>query len=215
MQRDLCHTPKISRRFASKWRFGPWCYDPDENRTDHLPVLITLFLGISFQDIWHILSLANWGMISLCSSCICLPSPFLDIGIIIPVCQSLGVLPNFHSTWHTRVNQRFPSPVNAFNISGLISSSPAAFPDFISLIAVATSAAVKTSFSPRCVTSCVSRVNAFIGFKRSSKYSLHRERISFSSVRMLPSESLIEYVTLDLLPRKRRMVCKNTLFAEK
>ena len=31
---------------------------------------------------------------------------------------------------------------------------------------------------------------------------------------MLPAESLMEYVTLDLLPRKRRMVCQNTLFAE-
>ena len=59
MQRDLCPTPKISRRFASQGKFGPWCYDPDENRTDHLPVLIPLFLGISFQGIWHILSLAN------------------------------------------------------------------------------------------------------------------------------------------------------------
>ena len=59
MQRDLCHTPKISRRFASEWRSGPWCCDPDENRTLHPPVLIPLFLGISFQGIWHILSLAN------------------------------------------------------------------------------------------------------------------------------------------------------------
>ena len=32
---------------------------------------------------------------------------------------------------------------------------------------------------------------------------------------MLPAESSMEYVTLDLLPRKRRMVCQNTLFAEK
>ena len=59
MQRDLCHTPKISRRFASEWRFDPWCCDPDENRTNYLPVLIPLYLGISFQGIWHILSLAN------------------------------------------------------------------------------------------------------------------------------------------------------------
>ena len=75
---------------------------------------------------------------------------------------------------------------------------------------LATSAAVKTSSYPRCVTSCMSRVDGFTGFKRSSKYSLHRERISFSSIRMLPSESLIELVVLDLLPRKRRMVCQNT-----
>ena len=71
-----------------------------------------------------------------------------------------------------------------FNILGLISSSPAAFPDFIPLIVVATSA-VKTSSSPKRVTSCVSWVDAFTGFRRSSKYSLHHERISFSFVRML------------------------------
>ena len=34
MQSDLCHTPKISRRF------GLQCCDPKENRIDHLPVLI-------------------------------------------------------------------------------------------------------------------------------------------------------------------------------
>ena len=45
----------------------------------------------------------------------------------------------------------------------------------------------------------------FAGFKRSSKQSHHRERISFSSIRMLPAESLM---TLDLLPRKRRIVCQ-------
>ena len=59
MQRDLCHTPKISRRFASEWRLGPWCCDPDENCTDHYPVLIPLFHGI-----WHILYLANWRVIA-------------------------------------------------------------------------------------------------------------------------------------------------------
>ena len=47
----------------------------------------------------------------------CLLSTFLNIEIITPVCQSLGVLPNFHATWHTRVNQRIPSPVGAFNLS--------------------------------------------------------------------------------------------------
>ena len=71
-----------------------------------------------------------------------------------------------------------------FQHLGLISSSPATFPDFIPLIAVATFAALKTSSFAICVTPCLSRVNAFTGFKRSLKYSLHRERISFSSVRM-------------------------------
>ena len=32
---------------------------------------------------------------------------------------------------------------------------------------------------------------------------------------MLPSEPLMEYVILDLLPRKRRMVCQNTLVCRK
>ena len=57
---------------------------------------------------------------------------------------------------------------------------------------------------------CHESIDTFRGFKRSSKYSLHRERISFSSARMLPAESLMECVTLDLMPRKRRMVCQNT-----
>ena len=74
----------------------------------------------------------------------------------------------------------------------LISSSPAAFPDFIPLIAVTTSAAMKTSSFPKCITFCVSRVNTFTAFKRSSKYSLHRARILFSSVKMFPTESLME-----------------------
>ena len=77
----------------------------------------------------------------------CLLSHFLNIGIITPVCQSQEVLPNFHATSHTRINQRIHSSVSAFNISGLISSSPAAFPDYIPSIAVSTSAAVNTSSS--------------------------------------------------------------------
>ena len=89
------------------------------------------------------------------------------------------------------------------------------FSRFYSFNCRSTSAAVKTSSSPKFVTSCVSRVDAFTGFKRSSKYSLYRERILCSSVRMLFGESLMDYVTLDLLPRKRRMVCQNTSFADK
>ena len=78
-----------------------------------------------------------------------------------------GSFPYFHATWHTRVNQIIASPDSAFNIPCLISSSPAAFLHFIPLIAVATSAAVKISSYPKCVKSCVSRVDAFIGFKKS------------------------------------------------
>ena len=51
MQRDLCHISMTSRKFASELKSGPWCCDPDENRTGHPPVLIPLFLGISFQGI--------------------------------------------------------------------------------------------------------------------------------------------------------------------
>ena len=87
-----------------------------------------------------------------------LRSPFLNVRIITLVCQSLGVLPYFHVTRHTRVNQRIPSQVSAFNISGLISSSPAGFSDFLPLIAVATFAAVKNSSFSKCITYCVSRV---------------------------------------------------------
>ena len=71
-----------------------------------------------------------------------------------------GVLPNFRATWHTCVNQIIFSPVRAFNILGLISSSPGAFLNFIPLIAVATFVAVKTSSYPKRVTLCVSRVDA-------------------------------------------------------
>jgi len=76
-------------------------------------------------------------------------SPFLKIGMITPVCNSFGVLPNFRATCHIRVSQRIPSMHNAFNISGLISSSQAAFPDFHRPIATATSLAGKTFSSPR------------------------------------------------------------------
>jgi len=96
---------------------------------------------------------------------------------------------------------------NAFNISGLISSSPAAFPDFNRPIATATSLAVKTFSSPKHIDLCVSSLVAFTGFRSSSKYSLHLDRISFLSLRMLPEGSLMEEQEFDLLPCKRRTVC--------
>ena len=76
------------------------------------------------------------------------------------VCQSLWCLPNFHVTWRTRVIQAIPSPFGAFNTLAMILSPPVAFPDFFPLIAVATSATLKTSSSPKCSTSCVSKVDA-------------------------------------------------------
>ena len=114
---------------------------------------------------------------------------FLNFGIIKPVCQSRGLSSYFHETWHTRLNQIIFSPVSVLNICRLISFLPAAFPDFIPLIAVATSDVVKTSSFHKCITSSESWFDAFTGFKRSSRYSLHRERISFSSMRILSAES--------------------------
>ena len=215
MQRDLCHTPKISRRFASEWRFGPSCCDPAKK--PHWP-FSSFDSTISRHFLsWHLaytfpgkLSSDNWYLSVVYSL---LAISFLEYRNNHTCLTISGCF--FHATWRTRVNQRILFPISAFNISGLISSSPAAFPDFIPLVAVATSAAVKTSSSPKCITSCVSQVDAFTGFKRFSKYSLYRKMISFSSVRMLPAEYLVEYVTLDLLSRKRRMACQNTLFAEK
>ena len=64
-----------------------------------------------------------------------------------------------------------------------------------------------------CLTCAV--VVTIIGFNRPSEHSLHRERISFVSLRMFPVESLMEVVVLDLFPRRRQMVSQNTLFADK
>ena len=80
---------------------------------------------------------------------------------------------------------------------------------------VSTSSVVKTFSISKCITRCVSRVDAFIEFKSSFKYSLYRKKNLFSSIRMLLAESSMEYVTLNLLLGKRRIICQNTLFAEK
>ena len=104
--------------------------------------------------------------------------------MITPVCQIFGVFPSFHATWLTLVNLRTPCPFNAFNISGRISSSPAAFSDFNPRMAAATSVNVKTSSFPKSIVSHVSVGVALTGCNKSSKYSLQRERISFSSRRM-------------------------------
>ena len=87
--------------------------------------------------------------------------------MITHVCQSFGVFPSFHATL-----------LNAFNISGWISSSPEAFPDFNPRMTAATSVDVKTSSSQN--QSHMSVGVAFAGFNKSSKYSLQREKISFS-----------------------------------
>ena len=66
-------------------------------------------------------------------------SPFLWIGIITLVCHCFGACPVLHATLQTRVSQRTPYVFIAFNISGLISSSPGAVPVFIDLITAFTS----------------------------------------------------------------------------
>ena len=53
-----------------------------------------------------------------------------------------------------------------------------------------------TSSFPKSIVSHVSVGVALIGFNKSSKCSLHRQRISFSFLRMFPVESLMENVKL-------------------
>jgi len=72
---------------------------------------------------------------------------------------------------------RIPPLFNAFNISSLISFSPAAFLDFNRPIAAATSLAVKTSSFPKHIGSLYYHWWPLLGSKRSSKYSLHLDRI--------------------------------------
>ena len=212
MRRDLCHTPKINRRFASERRSGPRCCDPDENCTGHSPILIPLVLDISSQGIWHVLFLAKVRVISLCSSYIA--STFLNIEIITPLCQSLGVL-------HTSTQLHTLALTREFLLQSALPTSRIWLYLHQQLFQIypfncrCHFCCSENFLFPKCVTSCESRVDAFTGFKRSSKNSLHRVRISFSSIRMLPSESLMEYVTLDLLPHKWHMVYLNTLSAEK
>ena len=56
---------------------------------------------------------------------------------------------------------------------------------------------VKTSFFSKSIVSHVSVGVALTGFNKSSKYSLQHERISLSSLRMFPVESLMEVVVLN------------------
>ena len=131
-----------------------------------------------------------------------------------PVCQSIGVFLSFLADLHTHANQRTPFPFKAFNISGRISSSPAAFPVFNPRMAAAISVNVKTTSFLKSMVLHVSVGIAFIGFNKSSKYSIQRETIFFSSRKMLPEKSLMEVVVFKLFPRNRLMVCQNTLFVD-
>ena len=124
-----------------------------------------------------------------------------------------SIKPGVRKALNTLVHQR-TSSINAFNISGRISSSPAVFLDFNPCIAAGTSVNVKTSFFPKSFVSHVSVGVTLTGFNKSSKYSLQRERTSFLSLRMFPFESLMEVAVLKLFPRKRRKVCQNTSFVD-
>ena len=55
------------------------------------------------------------------------PVSFWSMGVITPVCQSFGVLPENLATWNTRVGHKTPL-FKAVSISGQILSQPAAFP---------------------------------------------------------------------------------------
>ena len=134
--------------------------------------------------------------------------------MITPVCQSFGAFPGFNATWQTLANQSTPSLFNDFNISGRISSSQAAFADFSSHVAAVTYVNVKISSFPKSIESLMSVGVAHTGFNKSTKYSIHRKRISLSFLRMVSVEFLMEVVAHKLFPRKRRMVCQYTLFAD-
>ena len=65
----------------------------------------------------------------------------------------------------------------------------------------------KNFLFPKLIVLHNSVVDALTGFNKSLKYSLHCERISFSSFRMFQVESLMKVVVSKLFPRKRQMVC--------
>ena len=124
-------------------------------------------------------------------------SPFLWIGIITLVFHCFGACPILHATLQIRVNQRTLYIFIAFNISGLISSSPGAFPVFNDLIAAFTSASVIWISSPTC-SSWICVGVASTGFKRSLKYSLYRFKVASWSFRVTPFESSIKKAAWDL-----------------
>ena len=107
-----------------------------------------------------------------------------------PVCLSFGVFPSSTPRDTPFLTNALLRSIN-FYILGRISSSPAAFPDFNPCKAAGTYVNVKTSSFPTSIESHVSVVFAYQGSNKSSKYFLHRKKISFSSLRLFPVESLI------------------------
>ena len=142
MPKNLCYVSKISRRFASEWILVRG--DATWTKTA-LAILQFWFHYFSMFPFEALIVYFPWETKEWYPSVVrtSLSISFLEYW------NNHTFLLNFHATWHTRVNQRFPS-VSAFNISSLISFSPAALPNFIPLIAVATSAAVETSSFPKC-----------------------------------------------------------------
>ena len=102
-----------------------------------------------------------------------------------------------------RVNQMYFSPLNVFtsSLSGFQSSYDCNH-----------FCQCEDSSFPKSIELHVSVGFALTGFIKSSKYSLHHEWISFSSLWMFPVESYMEVVVLKVFLRKRRTACRNTLF---
>ena len=124
--------------------------------------------------------------------------------MIVTVCQSYNVFSSFHTHLIHPCQPTYSFSVQClrhFRSDFVFISSLSGFP---SSYGCCHFCQYEDFLSPKInLIACVS------GFKVSSKYYLHRERISFSSTRMFPVKFLI-----DLFSRKRRMVCQNTLFSD-
>jgi len=111
--------------------------------------------------------------------------------------------------WHTRVNLTTPWFM-ALSISGRIHLNLQ--PSQLSVFWQFSRLRVQWwHFHPLNIPWCVSDCNIVTGFKRTSKYSLHPQIVSPSVVSTTPFLSVMDLAALDLLTRKRRMVCQNTL----
>ena len=126
MRRHPLHTPRISQKSVSEWKFGQWCCDLDENHTGHFPTFSAFpykVLGIHLS-----LKATKWYFLIICTLFTMAFLVYRSNHTYLLV--YIGVFLSFHSTWHTLVNQRTSFLFNAFNILGRISFSTAAFPDF-------------------------------------------------------------------------------------
>ena len=203
------HTPKISQRFASKWKFGLWCCNLNEYYALAIYQLwFHYFLAFSFEAFGIHLS---WQTKKWYSSTI----PLNFLSRIQEWSQLSANLLVFF-----QVSTQLDTPLSTNVV--LLHSMPYHFKShfvftsslfgFHFYVAAATFVNVKTSL-PKSIIPHVSVGVAPTEFNKSSKYLLQRKRISFSFLMMLPVESLMEVVVLELFPRKRGMVCRNSLLA--